>query len=226
MKKMENFEVNGKSIDCYIIIEPRRGVRASITQKGLNIRIPSFLPPQERETQIALMKKWAIEQIKKKPHKIASELFDGKELYLADVPYILWLDSNLKKSAIDGNNIYIKTAENDSSKTIEAHLLKLIVPLFEIWLQNNIPAINKSTVNKPIHSITVKNLHSKWGSCSSKGELIFSAKLFLQPLCAIHYVIIHELCHRIEMNHSARFWNWVAIYFPKYKEAKKILKEG
>jgi hypothetical protein len=226
MKKIEQIEVNGKTIDCFIIVEPRRGVRASITKKGLNIRVPLFLPENERMKQIHAMKIWAIEQIARQPQKIESELYDGKKLLLAEIPYTLVLNQNLKKSTIEGNTIFIKTNEKDNDKTLETKLLKLIAPLFEAWLQKAVPVINKSTTNKPIKSITVKNIHSKWGSCSSNGELIFSAKLFLQPLCAIHYVIIHELCHRIEMNHSARYWNWVATFFPKYKEAKKMLKES
>ena len=226
MKTIEKIEVNGVIVDCFIFIESRRSVRASITKKGLNIRVPIYLPPRERETQIARMKKWAIDELSKKPQKIEPALQNGKNLRLAENIYTLFLDPNLKKSFIESNKIFIKTKANDTDKTIETKLLILIAPLFESWLKNIIPAINKSTINKPIKSIIVKNIHSKWGSCSSNGELIFSAKLYLQPLNAIYYVIIHELCHRIEMNHSPRFWALVSKHFPKYKDAKKVLKES
>lgn len=226
MKTVEKIEVNGVHFDCFIFIESRRSVRASITKKGLNIRVPIYLPPREREIQIARMKKWAIDELSKKPHKLESTLQNGKKLYLGDKIYTLFLDTNLKKSFIENHKIFIKTKENDTDKTIETKLLILITPLFESWLKNTIPAINKSTINKPIKSIVVKNIHSKWGSCSSNGELVFSSKLFLQPLSAIYYVIIHELCHRIEMNHSSRFWALVSKYYPKYKDAKKMLKES
>lgn len=226
MKTNEKIDVNGTFIDCHIFIESRNSVRASITKKGLNIRVPIYLPPRERETQIERMKKWAIDELSKKPHKLESTLQNGKKLHLGENIYTLYLDPNLKKSFIDTNNIFIKTKENDTDKTIETKLLILIAPLFESWLKNIIPTINKSTINKPIKNIVVKNIHSKWGSCSSNGELVFSAKLYLQPLNAIYYVIIHELCHRIEMNHSSRFWALVSKYYPKYKDAKKVLKES
>jgi predicted metal-dependent hydrolase len=59
---------------------------------------------------------------------------------------------------------------------------------------------------------------SKWGSCSNKGELIFSIRLALKPLWIINYVIIHELCHLEELNHSKRFWQLVSKHFPDYKK--------
>lgn len=226
MKTVEKIAVDGSLIDFFIHIEPRKGIRASITKKGVQIRIPTFLSPRDREEHIEKLKKWAIEKILEQPRCSCAGLQHGKILRLGDNPYKLHLDTDLKRSYILGNNIFIKTNEKDTPKSIETKLLKLISPLFEAWLLDIVPKINKSTINKPIKSIEVKNVHSKWGSCSQRGELVFSSKLFMQPMACIYYVIVHELCHRIEMNHSPRYWALVSKFFPKYKEAKKMLKES
>lgn len=72
--------------------------------------------------------------------------------------------------------------------------------------------------------ITIRNQKTRWGSCSSKGNLNFNCLLMLTPDEIIDYVIVHELCHRIEMNHSKAFWNEVEKILPNYKDYIKWLK--
>ena len=74
--------------------------------------------------------------------------------------------------------------------------------------------------------ITIRNQKSRWGSCSSKGNLNFNCLLMLMPPEVIDYVVVHELCHRLEMNHSERFWKEVERVLPDYKLRKKWLREN
>lgn len=73
--------------------------------------------------------------------------------------------------------------------------------------------------------ITVRGQRSRWGSCSSKGNLNFNLLLALVPAEVLDYVVVHELCHRKEMNHSARFWAEVERVLPEYNLQRKWLKE-
>ena len=73
--------------------------------------------------------------------------------------------------------------------------------------------------------ITIRNQKTRWGSCSSKGNLNFNCLLMLAPPEVLDYVVVHELCHRKQMNHSKAFWSEVEKVLPDYKEARKWLKE-
>ena len=72
--------------------------------------------------------------------------------------------------------------------------------------------------------ITIRNQKTRWGSCSSDGNLNFNFKLFFLPEHLMDYVVVHELSHRIHMNHSKDFWKVVATYCPEYKKCTQELK--
>ncbi len=75
------------------------------------------------------------------------------------------------------------------------------------------------------HGITIRNQRTRWGSCSAKKNLNFNCLLMLTPPEVLDYVVVHEICHLKEMNHSAAFWAEVEKLMPDYREPKKWLKE-
>ena len=74
--------------------------------------------------------------------------------------------------------------------------------------------------------IRIAGQKTRWGSCSSNKTLSFNWKLMLAPPEALEYVVVHELCHLIEFNHSQRFWRLVESRLPEYEAAKKWLKDN
>lgn len=74
--------------------------------------------------------------------------------------------------------------------------------------------------------IAIREQKTRWGSCSAQGNLNFNWKLILMPPGVLDYVVVHELAHRREMNHSGRFWDLVASYMPEYEKYRRWLKEN
>ena len=78
--------------------------------------------------------------------------------------------------------------------------------------------------NVQYKNVVIKNITSRWGSCSSKGNLNFNYKIALLPSTLSDYIIVHELCHLKEMNHSKQFWDLVGEKIPNHKELRRELK--
>ncbi len=79
-------------------------------------------------------------------------------------------------------------------------------------------------LNVKFNRISIRDTSSRWGSCSSNKNLSFSWRLILAPKYVLEYVVIHELCHLIEMNHSKNFWQLVVTLCPDYRNAISWLK--
>lgn len=80
--------------------------------------------------------------------------------------------------------------------------------------------------NYSVNRISVRNQKTRWGSCSSKRNLTFNYRILFLARHLRDYVIVHEICHLKEMNHSKKFWDLVARTFPNHQEVRQELKES
>ncbi len=78
--------------------------------------------------------------------------------------------------------------------------------------------------NFPIRKVAIRDTKSRWGSCSKQGNLNFNYKILFLPPHIADYLIVHELCHLKEFNHSANFWNLVSRVVPDHKTIRAELK--
>lgn len=128
-----------------------------------------------------------------------------------------WITEHLKKVKERQ-----KASEEIQKLTMDEvrHLADLALKIIPQKVKHYAKIINVSYGN-----ITIRNQKTRWGSCSGKGNLNFNCLLMLAPDEVINYVIIHELCHLIEMNHSEAFWRQVEQVMPDYKVQRQWLKE-
>jgi predicted metal-dependent hydrolase len=78
--------------------------------------------------------------------------------------------------------------------------------------------------NFPFNKVSIKNQKTRWGSCSKRGNLNFNYKILFLPMEARDYIIVHELCHLKEFNHSKNFWNLVKETIPNFQDIRKSLR--
>ena len=125
------------------------------------------------------------------------------------------------------------TIKHEVSKDIDDRLVK-IKPLIDKWYQHKAKAIfherlaellPKATWVTGIPPFRVMAMKKQWGSCSTKGNLMLNPHLVKAPKECIDYVILHELCHIAEHNHSERFWRLLTQVIPNWKEVKAKLDD-
>lgn len=90
----------------------------------------------------------------------------------------------------------------------------------------NIAEVDAAALGKRYSKISLRDPRSRWGSCNSEGNLMFSWRLLLAPAEVLRYVVAHEVAHLAEMNHSGAFWAEVAHLMPDYGAARRWLKQN
>jgi predicted metal-dependent hydrolase len=126
-----------------------------------------------------------------------------------------WILDKLEYFKSISSKINAKGSENDYSNYKDKALA---------LVEKRIEYFNKIYGFK-FNKINIKNQKTRWGSCSRKGNLNFNYKIALLPEKLADYIIVHELCHLKEFNHSQKFWNLVARTIPNYLEIKHELKK-
>lgn len=129
-----------------------------------------------------------------------------------------WIEKNLLKikereKALEG----IEPLSMSEIKALADKALKVIPNRVKYYAQR---------IGVTYGRITIRNQRSKWGSCSANGNLNFNCLLMLAPPEVLDSVIVHELCHRKEMNHSDRFYAEVLKVFPDYHKWDRWLKDN
>jgi len=151
------------------------------------------------------------------------ELKQGEPvLLMGKIHFLEIVSSNKSGISADGNKILI-------DEKFSSNLKAALTIFFKIYAKNIIPlrfGFIKQRLKIHINGIKISNAERRWGSCSLKKNLNFNWRLAMVPPEVIDYVIIHEIAHLREMNHSDRFWSIVSSMMPDYKIRKKWLKDN
>lgn len=128
-----------------------------------------------------------------------------------------WIDKSLNKMRQRQN-------EQSQRKELSSQEVKLLVTRAKRIIPQRVRHY-ADIMGVTYGRITIRMQKSRWGSCSAKGNLNFNCLLMRTPETILDYVVVHELCHLKEMNHSERFWAEVEKVLPDYKERRKWLKD-
>ncbi len=213
--------VKSKRKTCEIRVE---------TDGSVTIKAPNRYTKQMIKTIIADKADWIDQKIElmKAHSKLRPPLsFEiGSTLPIWYEDYMITL-SDRTESYVDlcHKRIMINPILAQNSEVIKKEILKLLRVVIKSHLNIRVKEWSSVMHLKP-NEIRVKLMRSRWGSCSSKENLNFSLNLVLLPKEIVDYIIVHELAHLKEMNHSKQFWKIVEKYYPSYVESRKWLKNN
>jgi len=219
---------NGDTISYLLERRPRRTVGLKITNDGLVVHAPRHILEFQLKKLLQEKSKW-----------IQSKLEARKQNY---VPPLCWQNSELLQ--LLGNPITLNLTVDTKNKQPQFNHDSLTIQSPQIsqptfvqrkvvqWYKKQALAdfsrrleIFAAKLGVPTPPLHLSNAQSRWGSCTSRGDIRLNWRLLQAPPHIINYVICHELAHLKEMNHSAKFWAVVSNLYPHYKQAEKELKQ-
>jgi predicted metal-dependent hydrolase len=234
------WELNEQEIAVELYREPRRtSWRFSFGKNStLLVRIPKVESAQEADLLQEIQNR-LVERMKQKPELY--EFFNPVRYYSGNIVTVGKREYRLK--------IFIEARKSCTGRLIVEKNKKIIDMRADAYLDEKVrqkalgtiisriaaadalpdfsrrvDELNDRFFKKTIKNIKFKQNHSNWGSCSSTGNLNFSSRLLFAPQIVQDYVIIHELAHLVELNHSDRFWDLVAAAMPNYEDQEMWLK--
>ncbi len=220
-------DLDGKTVFYNVKISLKaRHVRLEVRpETGLTVVLPKGYQ-QSKIPQIILDKKRWI--------KTKLELYDrAGQKHLEDGGSLRYLGRELRTRAVpcDGSDCTVRLAGDElllQSGTDEDNRMHV-----ESWLKKQASVViselaerHSLKIGVKYNALRIRSARTRWGSCSPHGNLNFNWKLIMVPLPVIEYVVIHELCHLKELNHSKAFWKLVENYCPDWRKRRKWLRDN
>lgn len=232
-----NLDGESTQIQVQVFHERRSTLRAAIGKKGLIFRMPLGLRESHKQEAWQWFRDWVTQLSQQRPEvfqTIRPKIFKtGDSILVGSRTYQLHLEYKPRSThsgrLLPGGNIHCTLAgqlqPESYSTAIKTLLSRIIGNDFFPEIHSRVHQLNQMHFNNPIRSIQLKYLSSKWGSCSGRGTINLSTRLLFAPEDVQNYVIIHELAHLQEMNHSDKFWRLVRKAMPDYQVKEQWLKQ-
>ena len=221
---------NGRRLE-YILIRSRRHDVLFKALPGGETRVyaPAYLPLRQadalvRERMDSLLEMHARLERQLAENRLLHPVGEGSRVCIEGRAYSLQRRQAARVSLkLEGENCILSLPAPEDEAAVRAALKQALsrraLTRIRERLDEYAPRIGVS-----YGRVAIRDQKSRWGSCSAKHNLNFNWKLIMAPEEALRYVVIHELCHLIEFNHSARFWKLVETQMPEYEAWKKWLK--
>jgi predicted metal-dependent hydrolase len=227
--------VNGREYGIDAVLTDGRTATASVRDGRIVIRIPRFARRPEAEILFLSLRRRVLKALKSHPERFEKHplvLKHGSILNILgrDFPVIVgtYYGSRCQARVHDGF-ILVKVPYGLSADygLITKLVLRSISRSFLPIVHSRVEDLNRLHFNAAINTVSLKNTCSRWGSYSKRTRSIsLSIRLLFAPSGILDYVIVHELAHSREHNHSPRFWSHVSGAMPDYKERRRWLSRN
>jgi len=222
--KTYSIDIDDQKVKYQIKINPRsRNIRLSIQSNGIvTVSVPKRVTIKEIEIALIRHKRWLLKRLENEQKGPPFKFKNDEKLPLFDNSFRLLIDYSPDK------NGYWETKNSTLNVLIPQSTDEWIYNCVKSWyremakqfLEKRIP-FWADKMNLKFNRFLVKNQRTVWGSCSKKKNLNFNWRMMLLNEKEADYLIIHELAHLQEMNHSVRFWNVVEKYCADYRVLRK-----
>lgn len=215
------------------VIKTDRKKSASIQLEGglVKVRVPKSLSDDRINNLIKKRTPWIKTKLKEysaRPIAMPKRYLDGETFSYLGKNYILKIEDADVLSIKMKSGYFLVTIpqkEKNKSDQIKNLLMNWYQSHAKKYLQEKTYQLSNSIGAIPV-SVSVKNYKSRWGSCSSNGVIDYNWRIILAPKHIIDYVVIHELCHLLEHNHSPKYWQIVEKHFPNWRDSRDWLKSN
>jgi len=210
----------------YTLNRSRRKTAAIYVRNGeVEVRAPLRMPKQEIDRFVLEKERWILKSLAKQQsqaEKKESFVVDyGRSILFHGKPYPI-TNRNGTHAGFDDNKFYMPPGL--SPEQIKATCIQLCKILAKSRITQRVAFFAPQMDVMPT-AVKINSAMRRWGSCSSRKSLNFSWRLIMADDAIIDYVVVHELAHIKEMNHSARFWAVVESVLPDFRKRKQKLKE-
>ena len=212
-------------IDYILVRSDRKTLSLYIRDGKLEARAPLRMSKKEIDRFIISKEEWINEKLAKSTEQTAkrnnfSLTYGDKVRYRGEKYPIIAKPGN--RIGFDDDGFYMPP--DLSGDYIKRYCIEIYRLLARKYLMEITPEFAKKMSVSPA-AIKINNANTRWGSCSAKNSLNFSWKIIMADDDVINYIVVHELAHIKELNHSAKFWEIVKSVIPNYKEKQKSLKK-
>jgi predicted metal-dependent hydrolase len=220
----------------YDIVYSNKRKNATLTVyplKQIEISVPKTLPREHIQKLVKKKASWIIKQIvwfdSISQIDSTKEYVNGETFLYLGRQYRLSKDNvNGKALArISGKYLSVIHPENISKRAIKKTTKAAIWQMYRLKSKEKISEIVEKFSKKlgvTMPAFTIKNQIQRWGSCTSKNQLIFNIRLVMAPVSQIEYVVAHEMCHIKIKDHSSKYWKLLRSIMPDYEIRKEALK--
>ncbi len=221
---------NGRRIEYTLIQSARANVLfQALPGAGIRVYAPKYLGLRAvdgmvRERAGQLIQMLNDVEARLETDRRAHPVTDGSPILIEGRRCALRLHAGARRSGrLDGDEYHLTLPHPDSDAEVRAAIRSTLSALALRRIRARLEYYAPRVGVRP-GRVAIRDQKSRWGSCSRKGNLNFNWKLVMAPPQALDYVVIHELCHMHEFNHSPGFWALVAAQMPEYAVWKKWLK--